>query len=832
MKKYDKNYLIIIIFCLIALYLVIPENAIFGSRIDWVSQHIVFPDYFRKLFYSTGNLFPNFALSIGAGQNIYNFSYYGLLNPIMMFSYLLPFVSMKDYIIVTNVILYIFFGLTLYYFLKSKYRNNISLLTTFIILLAGPILFHFHKHFMFVDYLPFLMLGLIGTDQYFKNGEKNLLIISTFLLVMISYYYSVFSIAVLCIYALYKYLEKVDKITIKNIIVEAFKYLIPIFIGILMSSILLLPTMYVLLTGRGDATKTVDLITLIAPKFNISSILYDNYSLGLTAIAVLSLFYFVISKKRENKYLGIIFIIIISIPIFIYLLNGKLYFRNKVLIPFIPLFGLMIGNFINDLIDKKINLFKLLLFVVILIPVSLLCLYFNVGFYIDIIILLTIIYIYYKDHTNKIMLSIVLLIAPITTMFISNSGDLYVSDKSKILEQEKNDKKIKKVLSKETNLVRFNNLDDTLENVNEVYIDNYNQDSLYSSVSNPLYQKFYKKTFHNALSYRNNLVLAQNNDILFQMFMGVKYIYSSENILPVGYEKISDNIYKNDNVKPMFFGTSSLTNRKIFDKLSYPYNVGTLLNSVVVNNKSTKDITNGIQEIKLDYSIDKQNNIKIEEKDSYIKIKSKDKGKLVLNLNKSLNKDILIIRVKLRDTPSCEKGDGVIKINGITNVLTCKEWMYKNRNKIFNYVISSNEDLNKLNIEFAKNNYIISDIKTYELKYDDIYDIKNNLSEFIVDKKNSKGDKIQGYIEMNDNGYFVTSIPYDKGFKVYVDNKVIKSEIVNTSFLGFKLNKGSHHIKIKYRSPWFNEGKYLSIIGCIFFIIIFFSSFSKKNKDS
>ena len=33
-----------------------------GSETDWLSQHIVFPEYFRKKFYETGNLWPDFAM--------------------------------------------------------------------------------------------------------------------------------------------------------------------------------------------------------------------------------------------------------------------------------------------------------------------------------------------------------------------------------------------------------------------------------------------------------------------------------------------------------------------------------------------------------------------------------------------------------------------------------------------------------------------------------------------------------------------------------------------------------------------------------------------------
>ena len=66
---------------------------------DWISQHSVIPDYFRKQFYETGNLFPEFAMNLGGGQNIYNYSYYGLYSPLFLLSYALPFVKMSTYVI-------------------------------------------------------------------------------------------------------------------------------------------------------------------------------------------------------------------------------------------------------------------------------------------------------------------------------------------------------------------------------------------------------------------------------------------------------------------------------------------------------------------------------------------------------------------------------------------------------------------------------------------------------------------------------------------------------------------------------------------------------------
>ncbi|MBQ7232519.1 MAG: hypothetical protein IJX07_04745, partial [Bacillales bacterium] len=58
-----------------------PSDMLYGSMVDWLNQHQVFPEYFRQQFYQTGNLFPDFSWEIGGGQNLYQFSYYGLFSP-------------------------------------------------------------------------------------------------------------------------------------------------------------------------------------------------------------------------------------------------------------------------------------------------------------------------------------------------------------------------------------------------------------------------------------------------------------------------------------------------------------------------------------------------------------------------------------------------------------------------------------------------------------------------------------------------------------------------------------------------------------------------------
>lgn len=56
MKRKDITYLIILILTGLMIILVtVGPNNIYGSETDWLSQHWALPEYFRTLFYKTGN---------------------------------------------------------------------------------------------------------------------------------------------------------------------------------------------------------------------------------------------------------------------------------------------------------------------------------------------------------------------------------------------------------------------------------------------------------------------------------------------------------------------------------------------------------------------------------------------------------------------------------------------------------------------------------------------------------------------------------------------------------------------------------------------------------
>ena len=163
-----------------------------GSETDWLSQHIVFPEYFRQRFYETGNLFPDFAMEIGGGQNIYNFGYYGLYNPLYLLSYLLPFVDMAVYVQGMMLATWIADGLLCYlWLLREDFREEESFFASLIMIMAGPVVFHTSMQIMFVSYLPFLLLTLIGYDRYCRTGKYALLTLGVLCMVLTSFYFAV-----------------------------------------------------------------------------------------------------------------------------------------------------------------------------------------------------------------------------------------------------------------------------------------------------------------------------------------------------------------------------------------------------------------------------------------------------------------------------------------------------------------------------------------------------------------------------------------------------------------------------------------------------------------
>ena len=392
---------------------------------------------------------------------------------------------------------------------------------------------------------------------------------------------------------------------------------------------------------------------------------------------------------------------------------------------------------------------------------------------------------------------------------------------------------IHETLMNDDTFYRFHNLAYYGDTVNHIYSPNYYQTSLYSSTSNSFYHDFYFNIFKNAMPHRNNILMSQTNHSLFDTFMGVKYIVSNREV-PVGYhlvkEKGNIRLYQNDNVFALGYATNKLMGIDEFEMLGYPYQNEALLNYIIIDKNIKAGYQSNIRSMDLKYDVKDHPDIIVKEKKDYTEIQVKKKATIDMILSEALKQQILFLDFELLEAPSCSKEDLWIDINGITNKLTCRSWIYQNGNYHFHYAISSSEGVSKLRVTLQKGVYKIKNTHMKVMDYNEILNDVDEKDEFVVDTKKTKGDYITGTIDVKEDGYFTLTIPYDKGFQIKVDGKKQTYEKVNTSFIGFPIQKGSHQIEITYRAPGFLWGSIISVIGFLGFLLCV-SIDLKKDRD-
>lgn len=344
LKSNRTNVLVCIglfVFSQLICVLFVWRYGLFGSDMDWISQHSVLPDYFRQRFYDTGSLFPDFAWNLGAGQNIYNLSYYGLFSPIILFSYLLPFVKMDWYIMISSMMTYGMSGVLFYVWItcvwKRHYRKGIAipLGAALLFLLAAPLLYHSYNQLMFVNYMPFLLLALIGTDRYIYDGKCGMLRIGTLCMILTSYYFSVGGLLVLGMYMVGKRMKFRKRVA----------YVGNLLLGVALAGFLLVPTAFSLFAGRVQGSQAgQDAMGKVVQDMGIENwfvperFLYNPYGIGLNVIVLFVIVGMVMHAhtwERRLQTWGMVLVLVL--PVMARLLNGGLYVKDKVFMPFLPL---------------------------------------------------------------------------------------------------------------------------------------------------------------------------------------------------------------------------------------------------------------------------------------------------------------------------------------------------------------------------------------------------------------------------------------------------------------------------------------------------------------
>ncbi len=111
----------------------------------------------------------------------------------------------------------------------------------------------------------------------------------------------------------------------------------------------------------------------------------------------------------------------------------------------------------------------------------------------------------------------------------------------------------------------------------------------------------------------------------------------------------------------------------------------------------------------------------------------------------------------------------------------------------------------------------------FEIAYDKLADEQLEVTEF-------SDTEIKGKIKAEKHGIMYLSIPYERGWKVYVDGERADTLPVLNSMLGVRLDAGEHDIRLKYVPEGFDVGTALSLGMLLCFIILCITDARKKKK--
>lgn len=846
---------------IILVLLTIPRGCVYGSYTDWLSQHVQLAETIRNACIDQKSLTPAF-LPLGGGSNGYQFSYYGYLRPDIIIGCLFPSIPMVYFVIGYMLTGYFASVLLCYYWLDLHLQKSESAsmpsgkfclpgspctgqlaarTTAFfssVLFMTAACFFHTHRQIMFINYMPFLILALIAV----RKQQFRFLPLILVLIYVNSFYYSIACLAAIGWY----WLRQEGKLFWKN---GFLCYLKCTFLSIGMAALLLIPTALVILEHR-RASESLSFSEVCGVNITLQSLLYSPYGMGLTAVCLYALILGLTYKKYR---LDSIFLLVVSTwCLAAWLLNGTLYARAKILVPFVPLVILQCAKVFYALFYED-NELRWKIWPCLLLAAALPFQTSHKNFYwitADVLILTCVVLINrsadvrhsgpYRLHNKSRLSCTFLCIMPCLLFLQSMQKEQFVQTEDISAEESILDTSI---LKEAGSLYRYDSLNDVLNTGNLAVKGHLQKSAMYSSIPNKGYSDVYYETFQSPVQINNRLAILPSANPFLLNFLGVRFLETSPDFIPDGYHKVPSSsrdttiIAENLNVLPTAYLTSSYISESQFRSLGCYEKLDAITRyTVIPDNADKKDSppqsaeTNKKTAGKSDFNTSEFNEVKrylptfikntlpstiqIEKTHNGYLLDVKSKTSITLTFQKPLKEQILLLDFKVENY---EKEAVVIDINHIRNKLSGSSAPYPNENYTFHYQFSDSqgEGIRSLDVTFSKGKYLLNNINWHTYSKQLLSQKKYTAVESHGTKR---GEILSCTAAAGEDSYFITSIPMQKGMEILVDGKTVPILKVNQAFAGAKLEKGTHDIRIVFSAPGQKTGYVLSLVSLLIYL--------------
>lgn len=843
-KKYWLSFFIPILIMIVALVsyqcFIFQDTSILLT--DMKGQYIALFAYFKDVLMGHQSLFYSFSKGLG-GNMFGTFAYY-LASPLNLLVAVFSKANLEAFVITILLLKIGLSGLTMNIFLNDVNEKNqkINVLLSICYALNSFIINYFYN-IIWLDALYLLPLLALGLNNIIKNKKPTLYIVALTLSLCINYYIGymlcIFSVLFFIYQIIINYSLKKDKEIIKKVI---FKFFVSSLLAGICSAVILIPTFLELQeTPRSFGSLTSTFSSRWISIFDISNRLFlgsnssekflsinnVNIYCGFIVIIMLYLYFFNKNINKKEKIstgiLTLLFIFSIICPYLNYIWHGLNFpqgFANRFTFIFM-FFLIFIASKSLSKFDKNIRKEHYYIIIIIYLINSLVTYFCNdisnslFKIYVScavFIINVILVYILFSDKYRYAYKNIfmVLFLVVCAELFFNISLSFYKG----FTEGKQEYKDFYNIyLNKlKNNYDRFYRVEKeyTFSQIDS-FIGNYKGISSFLSTNHSNIQDFTNivgiSTKSNSYTYDINgtefmddilgvkLIASMNKELKnykkmdtfkFSIFSGFLYnlrqndvyIYLNDNYLSLGY-MVSPKI-KNIN--------DGIISNNFYTQLYYQ-------NAIFKNMLDTdKDMLT-----KVDYKIDDNGNYVVDGKE----------GKTYY--------------IEYRKGAS----------NDCNSTITINDRYTYDGSKLTNSIISY-KTLNDENIKYSftysgKCDEILyySNIWIYEQQDDILEEGIKKLSEQQLNIEKNNNTDIIGNISVKEDSTLFLTIPYDKGWHIYVDGVETNYETILNSFIGLDLKKGKHKIELKYRVPGLKIGLIITGIGII--ITLLYCKFSQEK---
>ncbi len=830
-------------FIIIAVLYIILKMAPFGtnalSDADARIQYIDYFSYLKQILSGDGNIVYSF--NKGLGSNIWAVIAYYLLSP---FNLLVVFFNQENLNAFYDLLVIIKLSLcsgTMAFYLDQRFEKRLPSLVIILLSISfGLMQYNLEqsKNIMWLDSIFLLPLLLLGIYKIEKNKGCTFFIITAAIAFMSNWYMSFIAVMFATIWATWEYIDEwMDNgLKAQAFILYECKIILSVLLAMGLSSVVLIPAFSAMASGRagidwqflnfhysGDKKALLQglMMGTISQEGKVS-LFVGSFSL----IGAASYFVFPgISRRRKIwALLWIIFPIVVFYwkPLFFLfslLKNANSYWYRYSFVAIFPIIFLAARYFsqfnqIEDLHKKRwLILLCIPCFFLILEFIRPLQSFPYVIASAFIYIIITGILYYQKRHGWKVSLrhgGIILFII-VCSELTFNAGHIMHIYYNSWVNQYHNyvvqaQTQIKNIQHRDSGLYRVNQVHPFLTGANNITA-NYNEPLAYGYKGISSYTSSpdnIQLTFMDKMGYRKgsvNLSVMVNSVIGTDTLLGVKYILSP---IPINGLEIVPEInsynreytYYNKYALPMAFVVNNNNLNLIYDGNPFIYQ-------------------NKLYSALIGYEVHIYKNI------PFVSRKINEK-----HIKYILKTDNLPTTMIYGNIPTKEDIEGNLTLDskfkqGYSRWLAPSVFYISHKNGMRNHTVDFQlkKDINKI-----KNNV-------------QFYYVDLNALETVTAKLKSNPARIHafrnGYVEMDvnatNNQTLFTSIPFDKGWKIYVNGENVKPILIADCLMGIKLQEGTNKITMRYSLPGLIPGISISCISLILYLYLVKKEYHRRK---